>query len=458
MGIWPDTNVGLGPKSLNENEFYGDHYNGFAIPSIETITKGGRTVKYELPNSTLNSDGPMEWQLSSAGDQYWLLPTARLSGTMKVVNIVNGAETDCTDNEDFSVCNMPALAIFKQAELYINGVNVVDISSANFHYKGYLETQLSYGSDAKNTFLQTAGYFVDHGKTCTQNETASNGETESGYYKRRQLLKESKIWNFGTSLHLDIFDCPVPLPPGVNMSLKLFRNSDDFVIISTESKEYKIKILSLALEFRKLDFMPAKVANDLAIIEKGEQPYIMPFSRTRISAQVIPEGIYSYELPYLYRGLLPQQLIIGFVKHAAYNGDKKLNPYVFENTNLKSLVFKLNDENHPTTEYTPKWKSGEDEYVREYMAMHDQLGVRRLNGGLGITLEDFKENNCFFVFDLSADLCNMAKTHLPKTGTIGVNMTWHDKTAGAFQIIQYASFPTALTIGKDGVCKLVDNI
>ena len=90
MGIWPDTNVGLGPKSLNENEFYGDHYNGFAIPSIETITKGGRTVRYELPNSALNSDGPMEWQLSSAGDQYWLLPTARLSGTMKVVKIVLG--------------------------------------------------------------------------------------------------------------------------------------------------------------------------------------------------------------------------------------------------------------------------------------------------------------------------------------------------------------------------------
>ena len=68
MGIYPDSNVDLGPKSLNENEFYGDHYNGFAIPSIETITKGGRTVKYELPNSTLNSDGPMEWQLSSAGE------------------------------------------------------------------------------------------------------------------------------------------------------------------------------------------------------------------------------------------------------------------------------------------------------------------------------------------------------------------------------------------------------
>ena len=152
--------------------------------------------------------------------------------------------------------------------------------------------------------------------------------------------------------------------------------------------------------------MPAKVARDLARFE-SEEPYIMPFNKTRITTRVIPEGRSSFSVPDLYRGPLPQQLIIGFVKHKAYNADPQLNPYIFENLGIKSLAFKVNGQSHPSTEYRPDFANNKS--TREYIHMHDALGVRRLNSGLGISQKDFATNNCFFVLDLSSDQCNNAR-------------------------------------------------
>ena len=257
------------------------------------------------------------------------------------------------------------------------------------------------------TILQTAGYYKDLAASCTRNAKQGSDNT-SGYQLRKELVDTSKIWEFGTSLHIDFLDCSKPLPPGVNMTLKLYRNNDKFVTIQNDDKEYKIKLLKLGVEFRKLDFMPAKVSRDLGMLESGE-PYIMPFNKTRLTTRVIPQGRSSFSVPDLYRGPLPQQLIIGFVKHSAYNADPKLNPYIFENLGIKSLAFKVNGQSHPSTEYRPDFTNNKS--TREYIHMHDALGVRRLNSGLGITQKDFAKNNCFFVLDLSSDQCNNARKY-----------------------------------------------
>ena len=265
----------------------------------------------------------------------------------------------------------------------------------------------SYGYDAKSTILQTAGYYKDHAESCERN-AKQGGDKTSGYLLRKEMIELSKVWQFGTSLHIDFLDSSKPLPPGVNMTLKLHRNNDDFVIIKNDDKEYKIKLLKLGVEFRKIDYMPAKVARDIMRFENGEE-YIMPFNKTRLTTRVIPQGISSFSTPEIYRGPLPQQLIIGFVKHSAYNADPKLNPYIFENLGIKSLVFKVNGRSHPSTEYRPDFAN--NKCTREYIHMHDALGIRRLNSGLGINQKDFAKNNCFFVLDLSSDQCNNARKY-----------------------------------------------
>ena len=142
MGIWPDANEGLGPKSIDENQLMGIHTDGFAKPKIDLSTRGGKFVKYDLPEAIMDSGGPYEINIPSTQADYLDLTTGRLYGELKVVKISAGAETACQAGDDFSLINLPANSIFRQVELIVNGAGVSDTSTSNYHFKAYLETQL----------------------------------------------------------------------------------------------------------------------------------------------------------------------------------------------------------------------------------------------------------------------------------------------------------------------------
>ena len=66
---------------------------------------------------------------------------------------------------------------------------------------------VGYGSDAKNTILQTAIMFKDWPKDCTQNTKVVNDKT-SGYQNRKNYVEKSNVVPFCTSLHIDFLQCP----------------------------------------------------------------------------------------------------------------------------------------------------------------------------------------------------------------------------------------------------------
>ena len=59
----------------------------------------------------------------------------------------------------------------------------------------------------------------------------------------------------------------------------------------------------------------------------------------------IPQGRLSYLLQDLCSGPLPKQVLVSFVAHDSFNGTLKKNPFIFENLDIRSLVFKINGEN-----------------------------------------------------------------------------------------------------------------
>jgi hypothetical protein len=148
------------------------------------------------------------------------------------------------------------------------------------------------------------------------------------------------------------------------MRLKFIRNSDNFVIISDkEDGKYRIKILELYVEFRKIQVDTSILRREMDRFAKGE-PYLIPFIQGKQVVQTVPSGRWSYLQSELFTGPLPRQIIIGFVSHAAYNGSLRTNPYVFENLKIKSLVFKVNGENNPPEEYTPDFNAEPVDCIR----------------------------------------------------------------------------------------------
>ncbi len=139
------------------------------------------------------------------------------------------------------------------------------------------------------------------------------------------------------------------------MKFKFIRNDDSFVILSSDpASKYKIKLLDLYVEFRKIVVDEPILRRELQLFDSGK-PYLVHFTMGKQIVTTIPKGRYFYYQPELITGPLPKQVIIGFVSHEAYNGTYRTNPYVFENLKIRSLVFKVNGVNSPPEEYEPDY-------------------------------------------------------------------------------------------------------
>ena len=318
-----------------------------------------------------------------------------------------------------------------------------------------IETLLSYGYDAKSTHLQSALFHRDWSDSCDQNKTKS-GDAKSGYYKRKQVVEKSLEVPFCTQLHIDFLTCSRWLPPGVPMKLKMIRNDDNFVIVA-ETGTYKIKFLSLNLEFQKIIVDPKVTQRELQKLHGGD-PYRMPFLMSKQITHTIPSGRSSFQINDLYTGMLPRQLILCFVRHDSYNADITKNGYIFENLNITNLVFKVNGENIPSTEYRPDFTAANVDCVREYQHFLDSIGIKRLNSGVGITIQDFATHCCFWILDLTPEKCNNNHVHIGINGTIALAMTFGTQTPTNYQLMGYGVYPVQAVIDKDMNCTLVDNI
>ncbi len=142
--VFPDQNLGIAGFSIDEQDLFQVATDLHARPIRETSLKDGKTIKYSVPKSKLDGDGPYELPIHSM-DMDWLDPeSGLLYGVFKIVKVDgSGVESNCVEDDDYSVCNLPGNSIFKQMELMVGNSNVIDQSISAYPYKALIETVLS---------------------------------------------------------------------------------------------------------------------------------------------------------------------------------------------------------------------------------------------------------------------------------------------------------------------------
>jgi hypothetical protein len=441
----PPNKQGIGGKNLDQSEYLANCLDIFSHSRPEMTMKDGKTIIINSV-SPITDDGPYQFHINSADDEYLLMPATRLEGTVQIVKIGDeGAEENCAATDDYSVVNLFPISLFKQIELSINGTETVDQSSSTFPYKCFLENTLSYGREAKNTHMKTAGYFDGNKAAGMEKKNATlTTDLDSGYYHRRKQVKASKKFYFTTPINADILNSVKLLPPGCNIKLKLIRNTDNFSIIAA-SGTYKIKVKDLKLSVRKVKVDPTVLARHALKWRNG--PAIFPFNQSRITTFVIPSGVNSQTLSNVCHGALPSQMIVGFVNNDAYNGALTKNPFIFEHANINNFVFKVNGVNCPSTPYAPNFTT--DNYYKEYNALMEAIGVSAKNGGVHVTPEHYKESLALFALDLSPDMCNNFHLHQVRNGHIDIEFSMSTASADVLQVIVYQVYQNTLLIGDD---------
>ena len=85
-----------------------------------------------------------------------------------------------------------AYNLFSQVEIYLNSVQVCDLSTANaYPFRNFIQTELSYDLESKTCQLRSEGYFVEEPDEIEKHDPTGNTNLTSG---RDLLTKGQKVY------------------------------------------------------------------------------------------------------------------------------------------------------------------------------------------------------------------------------------------------------------------------
>lgn len=432
---------GVGSLITEEHELATNSLDFFSMPPTESAQVVGRdhTIYMTTP---LTDEGPYEFIVNNESTDFIQLDHTYLIGEVEVVAKADSEILKAADKSTSIVNNFPQ-TLFKQIELYLNGVCVSDLSTPTYAYKAYLENHLSYGKDMKDTTLLARELYIKDtpGKEGPIAADFLTNNAESGIAKRAKYAHQTIAFNMRP--HIDFLGSVKYLVPGVEMRLKLIRNSDTFSILS-KGDDYKIKFKKLELKVRRIVLQPQYYE----AVEKGlaSEPAKYPIAMSKIKQYLINSGVSNAHIPQIIRGKMPRSFMFGFVDAESYDGAVSANPFVFKNMDISNLNVYLNGEPLHANALTPKWTGMQ--CVSEYVRFLDNIGMHQ-NHTNDISIEDFKSNTCLFAYDMSPDLCNSFYKHETESGELTISVTFSKALPKNTYCVLYATYDEAVLIDKN---------
>ena len=150
--------------------------------------------------------------------------------------LVSGSGNNVDVSDHKGVNNNLLHSLYSHCTVVLNGTAITQ-SSDQSNYRSYLETLLTYGTDAATTHLTNAYWYRDTGDMlpCDPTSATVTALTNRGLITRWDKLRNSKgLQPFGR-LHSDLFNVSLVLLPGVNIQIRLTKTRPSFYMMSKET-------------------------------------------------------------------------------------------------------------------------------------------------------------------------------------------------------------------------------
>ena len=311
----------------------------FSVPPTNISMEKG-TVTEHLPISSLNG-GPIEFHVSSA-EEY--IDVGRTFLYLKV-KITKSSGDKIADDAKIGPVNLFLHSLFSQVGVQLNG-KLITPSVNTYPYKAYLETLLSYGTDAKDCQLGSELWFMDDG-TMNENNPLNDAEGANiGFITRGKYVAQSKSVEMMGRLHCDIFQQDHYLMKGVDMNIKLTRSSENFHLMSGGGTAFNTVVEDAVLFVRKVKLNPAIPNQHDRLLSQGKNAKY-PVRRGVVSTFTISQNNMSINKDNVLMGQLPRRIVVGLVSNTSFSGVITENPFNFQNFGVNYFALYVGGEQYP---------------------------------------------------------------------------------------------------------------
>ena len=332
---------GLGILNDEKEQNFVDPYNFFGpIPIEQDMEKG--TYVSVLPTLPIdeNQTAPIIMEFKNPG-VYWDAKNSLLEGELEIEKI-DGTAMSSDDTDEYSVVNMLPIALFKQINLEMNGVETTENTSSNQAYKAFVDALVSFSKDTKKDggTLETSFYYQDNADSVKVNKLADDtGFSDNPWKEKYDRLKanNNKLF-FSTQLYVDPLNTPFFIPPHVHPTLTVHRNSNEFLFITKFKDKYRIKLKKLKWIVHTITPSKEKLEKHERLFDNGATAKI-PFVQSRLTHHLITPGTINRVINGITPAILPKTLYVFMVDHAAFNGTHDTNPFHFKNNKVTSMEF-----------------------------------------------------------------------------------------------------------------------
>lgn len=271
-------------------------------------------------NSLDSNDAPLEFIVSSSPEEYVDLAQTRLRIRCQILNDKNEALT--ATSTVAPVSNF-LHSMFSNLNIELNQ-KCVTPQSGHYPYRAYIDHVLNYGTEVKESRLQTSLFFKDIG-------TMGAEEGNDGYEDRKAFSRTA--FEMESHVHADIFNQEKYLLNGVQMNLKFYRSKPEFCLMAdaAETGKFHVKIIDAILIVRKVRICtPVQLAH-AATLQKFNAKY--PITRTEIKTINLNKNVQNHVIDNVIFGQQPKRVVVLLVSSDGFNGNLITNPFRCETFN-----------------------------------------------------------------------------------------------------------------------------
>lgn len=405
------------------------------LPTQASVEEGFHTEIQ--PTVTLDDGNPIKFSVSGDSNYYIDLASSFVYLEVKIT------KDDGTNIGGDDVCgpiNLLGQTLFQQVDVSLNDVLISDASNL-YHYRAIFETLLSYGDDAKKSQLTMSLYNKD--KAGNMDDVAN---ANTGLRARRNHFTESRVVPLIGKLHSDMFFQHRYLLNGVDLKIKMIRNSNKTVLMAANGSTFKLKVVNASFFVRKIKVNNGIQLKHIEKLEKDLQPALYPIRRISMKSFNIPAGLLSTNES-LFSGILPKRIVIGMVDADAFEGKYNKNPFNFKNYGLKYCSLLHDGKMVPQKPLQSDFTA--DNSLRNYFTMLESVGKVFKNDGIDIDRNDYEQGYTLIAFDLTPDLDPDSCFHLIKKGNIRLEMKFDTALPNPVNVIVYAEFDSSIKIDKN---------